>query len=68
MCHVAAEGKRLNSVMGNVKPGLASRHGNACKFVFSDGHTSTVDSTTPLKTLEALATRAGGEAIGGDDW
>jgi prepilin-type processing-associated H-X9-DG protein len=34
--------------------------------VFCDGHTSFLEKGTPLATLKALATRAGGEAIVGD--
>jgi hypothetical protein len=53
-------------LMPTTKPGMASRHDGVRKVVFCDGHTSSLNSTIPAKTLQALATRAGGEPIDKD--
>lgn len=50
-------------VMASMKPGIASRHKGACMASFCDGHVYGLSSAIPVKTLQALATRAGGEAI-----
>jgi prepilin-type processing-associated H-X9-DG protein len=52
--------------MSSVQPGLSSQHENACAVAFCDGHTSVLRSTTPVKMLQSLVTRAGGEPINGD--
>ncbi|HVA48575.1 MAG TPA: hypothetical protein VNH11_19575 [Pirellulales bacterium] len=49
--------------MSPTKGGIRSRHGGTCAAVFGDGHTSSLRSTIPVKTLQALATKAGGERI-----
>jgi prepilin-type N-terminal cleavage/methylation domain-containing protein len=36
--------------------------------VFGDGHTATLKSTIPIKTMAALVTRAGGETLGDGDY
>ncbi|HWB07995.1 MAG TPA: DUF1559 domain-containing protein [Pirellulales bacterium] len=59
-------GSLAKGLMSTTKPGMASRHGGACKVVFGDGHTGALNSTTPAKTLQALATRAGGERVDDD--
>ena len=51
-------------VMSSMKTGVASRHVGTCMAVFCDGHTYGLPSTTPVRTLQALFTRAGGEATG----
>jgi hypothetical protein len=50
-------------IMGKSKPGIASAHRDTCRIVFGDGHSSTLKTTTSVKILQALATRAGGERI-----
>ena len=59
-------GSLAGGIISTAKPGIASRHDGACSVAFADGHTTALKSTIPTKTLEALATRAGGEAINGD--
>jgi len=44
-----------------------SRHPGGVNFLFADGHVGFLKTTTPNKTFRALATRAGGEAVSGDD-
>lgn len=53
-------------LMSPTKGGIASRHDSVCGAAFCDGHTSGLKSTISPKTLQALATRAGGEQITGD--
>ena len=55
--------KGVNSTSGL---GVSSRHANAASVLFCDGHTSTIDATIPIGTLEALCTRSGNETIVGD--
>lgn len=44
-----------------------SRHPGGVNFLFADGHVGFLKTTMANKTFRALATRAGGEAISGDD-
>jgi len=44
-----------------------SLHGRGVNFLFADGHVSFLPASLDYKTYLALATRAGGEAISGDD-
>jgi prepilin-type processing-associated H-X9-DG protein len=53
-------------IMTTTKPCISSRHSDACITAFCDGHTNALHSTISAKTLQALATRAGGEAINED--
>lgn len=55
-----------NGVMNSTQPAPNSRHRNGCTVGFADGHAGTIGPATPSKTLQALATRAGGEPINGD--
>jgi prepilin-type processing-associated H-X9-DG protein len=41
---------------------FGSSHPGTCQFLFGDGAVRGLPATTPPGTLEALATRAGGEA------
>lgn len=50
-------------IMPSTKVGVNSRHAGICEAVFCDGHTNGLKSTISAKTLQALATRAGGETI-----
>jgi prepilin-type processing-associated H-X9-DG protein len=50
----------------SAQPGPNSRHRDMCDVVFADGHTGIITPATPVKTVQALATRAGGETINGD--
>lgn len=53
-------------LMSSAKPGIASRHDGACIVGFFDGHHNALQTSIPPKTLQALATRAGGEPINDD--
>jgi hypothetical protein len=55
-----------SGIMLSTKPGISSRHVDACIASFCDGHTNPLHSTITVKTLQALATRAGGEPINED--
>jgi prepilin-type N-terminal cleavage/methylation domain-containing protein/prepilin-type processing-associated H-X9-DG protein len=45
-----------------------SPHGNVVHFVFADGSVHPLSTTTSVPVLQALATRAGGESIGANDY
>ena len=45
--------------------GFSSFHPGGCHFVFADGHVSFINENIDQAVLEAMATRAGGEASSG---
>jgi prepilin-type N-terminal cleavage/methylation domain-containing protein/prepilin-type processing-associated H-X9-DG protein len=45
-----------------------SPHGAVVQFVFADGHVRGLTQGTDVTVLQALATRAGGEAVSGSDY
>jgi prepilin-type processing-associated H-X9-DG protein len=46
--------------------GFTSRHPGGANFVFADGHVQFLQASMDHQVYEALSTRAGGEAVGGD--
>lgn len=53
-------------LMPSVKGGIASRHEGICVAAFCDGHTTSLKSSISPTTLQALATRSGGEQVSDD--
>jgi prepilin-type N-terminal cleavage/methylation domain-containing protein/prepilin-type processing-associated H-X9-DG protein len=45
---------------------FSSNHSGGSMYLFADGHTRFLTSSTDYPTLKALATRSGGETVGGD--
>ena len=45
---------------------FSSNHSGVVNYLFADGHVKSLSSSVDFKTLKALATRDGGEALSGD--
>lgn len=45
---------------------FSSNHSGVVNYLFADGHVKSLSSSVDYKTLKALATRDGGEAVSGD--
>jgi prepilin-type N-terminal cleavage/methylation domain-containing protein/prepilin-type processing-associated H-X9-DG protein len=52
--------------LGTEVNGFTSRHPQGANFVFADGHVQFLQAAMNHQVYEALSTRAGGEAVGGD--
>jgi prepilin-type processing-associated H-X9-DG protein len=48
--------------------GFASRHPGGCQFLICDGSVRSIKETLAPQVFQALATRAGGELIGADQY
>jgi prepilin-type N-terminal cleavage/methylation domain-containing protein/prepilin-type processing-associated H-X9-DG protein len=61
----------INTVIPNIADDqqndlpMGSQHSGGAQFVFADGHVAFLPESTPLQLLHNLASRNGGEAIGG---
>ena len=60
------EGAGGPSSPGTEVNGFTSRHPQGANFTFADGHVQFLQASMNHQVYEALSTRAGGEAVGGD--